>query len=70
MERQYVSSTNISSIGYSVENKILEVEFVNGYLYEYYYVPEYEYIQLMQASSCGRYFNMNIRDCYEFNQLR
>ncbi|RZK33075.1 MAG: KTSC domain-containing protein [Hymenobacter sp.] len=70
MERQYVTSSNLRSVGYSAEERILEIEFVNGTLYEYYEVPESEYQYLIQASSCGRYFNMNIRDSYEHNQLR
>lgn len=30
MERQYVSSSNIASIGYDPDNQVLEIEFLSG----------------------------------------
>lgn len=43
MERQYVSSSNIASIGYDASDMILEVEFLNGAIYQYYDVPQSVY---------------------------
>lgn len=37
MKRIPVSSTNVASVGY--ENQVLEVEFLNGSVYQYFYVP-------------------------------
>lgn len=36
MERQYVSSSNIASIGYDPDNQVLEIEFLSGAVYQYY----------------------------------
>lgn len=65
MERQAVSSSNISSVGYDTDSETLEVEFVKtGKLYEYYNVPQFEYDRLLDAPSIGIYFNANIRNSY------
>lgn len=64
MERTPVSSSNLSSIGYDNSSCILEIEFQHGGIYQYYDVPEYVYIELMNASSVGSYFSHNIRNAY------
>jgi hypothetical protein len=65
MERQAVSSSNISSVGYDIDSETLEVEFVKtGKVYEYYNVPKFEFDRLLEASSIGIYFNANIRNSY------
>jgi hypothetical protein len=40
MNRQRVESSNIAAIGYESASATLEVEFMNGTLYEYYGVPK------------------------------
>lgn len=57
MDRKYVSSSNISSIG----SQVLEVEFLNGSIYQYYDVPEALYAGLMAADSHGKYLNEYIK---------
>jgi len=37
VKRIPVSSTNVASVGY--ENQVLVVEFLNGSVYQYFYVP-------------------------------
>ena len=64
-----VSSSNVSSIGYEYSENVLYVEFNNGAIYKYYYVPEYEYEQLLNASSVGSYLWSNIRDIYEYEKI-
>lgn len=61
MERQYVSSSNIASIGYDPENMILEIEFLNGSVYQYYDVPQSIYEGLMAADSHGKYLSTYIK---------
>ncbi len=51
MYRQPVSSTRVASIGW--ENNILQVEFKNGSVYNYYDVTKSEYISLMHSDSIG-----------------
>lgn len=55
MERQYVSSSNIASIGYDPVNMVLEIEFLNGAVYQYYDVPQSIYDGLMAADSHGKF---------------
>ena len=50
-----VKSSNIFAIGYDTNTKILQVEFKNGSVYEYYEVPENIYVAFMDADSKGRF---------------
>ncbi|MDP4280182.1 MAG: KTSC domain-containing protein [Dehalococcoides mccartyi] len=61
MERIPVDSSNLASIGYDVASFTLEVEFINGTIYQYSGVPENEYNGLMSASSKGSYLNQQIK---------
>lgn len=61
MDRKYVLSSDIASIGYNSMSHILEVEFLNGSIYRYYNVPEALYEGLMAADSHGKYLNEYIK---------
>lgn len=61
MDRRYVSSSNIASIGYDSIAQVLEVEFLNGAVYQYYDVPEELYEGLMAANSHGKNLNEFIK---------
>ncbi len=69
MERTSVSSSNIGAIGYEPETQTLEVEFLNGSVYQYAGVPVDEYAAMMNADSKGKYLNANIKGCYSFTKL-
>lgn len=69
MDRQPVASSNIASIGYENETETLEVEFLNGSIYEYRNVPLVVYEELMSASSYGSYFNREIRTAYAYEKV-
>lgn len=69
MDRYTVSSSNISSVGYDPAAETLEVEFVNGSIYQYYNVPENMYQQLMNESSKGRFLNAYIRNSYPYTRV-
>jgi hypothetical protein len=69
MERTSVSSSNISAIGYDPDTQILEVEFLNGSVYEYSGVPSSEHDGLMNADSKGKYLHANIKKIYAFVKL-
>lgn len=62
MNRQYVSSSDIQSVGY--ENGTLEVAFHSGGIYQYLNVPENVYRNFMCSSSHGQYFHAHIKDVY------
>jgi hypothetical protein len=69
LDRKYVSSSNIHSIGYDAENQILEVESNSGGIYQYFGVPEYVYDELMAASSHGTYLHQNIKGRYQYKRI-
>jgi len=69
MERVYVSSSNIRSIGYDAESLTLEIEFNSGAVYQYQGVPQAEYDVLMNAGSKGTYFNANIKNQFQCVKL-
>ncbi len=70
MEMQQVSSSNIHSVGYDEENRLLSIEFHSGGIYQYSNVPEAVHRGLMCASSKGSYFQRFIKDHYTFRQMR
>lgn len=51
MERFPVSSSRISNVGW--ENSILEIQFKDGAVYQYYNVAEYEYENFINSYSLG-----------------
>lgn len=64
MNRQYVDSSMITSIGYDTLTCTLEVEFKNGTVWQYHEFPEYMWYEFESAESKGKYFNANIRKQY------
>jgi len=60
INRVRVKSSNIHSIGYSIELKIIQVQFLNGSVYEYYDVPLYLYEAFLKADSKGKFLNGNL----------
>ncbi|MBE9140925.1 KTSC domain-containing protein [Nodosilinea sp. LEGE 07088] len=61
MGRIKVSSSNIASIGYEPNSRVLEIEFINGAVYQYSDVPKLVYEGLMAASSHGSFLDKNIK---------
>ena len=70
MLRQVVSSQIIQSIGYDSEFGVLEVEFRNGWIYEYEDVPAAVYRELMAAPSQGKYLKRHVVDTYTTRRTR
>lgn len=64
MERQYVDSSMISSIGYDYLSSILEIEFKNGIVWNYPNFPEYLWHEFEIADSKGKFFHLNIKKQY------
>jgi len=65
-----VTSSNIESVGYAENVKILYVKFLNGNLYSYKGVPLNKYNELVNASSVGKYLNQNIKGTYSYVQVK
>lgn len=64
MDRTPVSSSTVGSIGYDADSQILEVEFLNGSVYQYLNVPREEFDQFQSAASKGSYLARNIKNRY------
>ena len=69
MERVRVSSSNVASVGYYEDSQTLEVEFLNGSVYQYFDVPEQIYIGLRDADSVGGYLAANIKGVYRYSKV-
>ena len=69
MNRLSVSSSSLRSVGYDAVQKILEFEFQNGRVYQYFRVPAKVFRGLTEAPSLGSFFNAAIRNIYPFARL-
>ena len=69
MFREAVQSTNIRSVGYEEATETLEVEFVNGSIYQYVNVPVNVHAEFMYASSKGRFHHLYIKDSYAHSRI-
>jgi hypothetical protein len=61
MERIPVLSSVIRSVGYDNLTSTLEIEFVNGGIYQYSGLPAEIHAALMSSGSKGSYFDQYIR---------
>ena len=55
MHRTNVESSNVKSLGFDREAKVLEVEYRSGHVYQYTDVMPDEYAALLAAESKGRH---------------
>lgn len=69
MDREPVSSSNLSSVGYDPASETLEIEFNNGRVYQYYNVPQFMHDRMMEAPSIGVFFNAEIKNAYSCSQV-
>lgn len=69
MDREAVSSSNIASVGYDESSGVLEVEFLNGAVYEYFDVPAQLYADFRAAASLGAFLNSQIRNRFRYQRI-
>ena len=69
MLRQRVSSSNIVSVGYDEDQRILEIVFVGGRVYHYLEVPPERVLSLLRAESKGRYLNSEIKPHFRYRAV-
>ena len=70
MERTYVDSSMITSVGFDSTTCMLEVEFKkNGQVWQYFDVPESSYLEMRAASSIGKFFNANILKHFQESRI-
>lgn len=65
-----VNSTLLFSVTYAVGESILQLEFCDGAIYNYFAVPEVIVNGLLAADSKGSYFNRRIRRYFRYTRLR
>ncbi len=70
MERKKISASNIRSVGYDARNRMLEVEFSNGGIYQYSGVSEEVHRRFMNSPSPGSYFPDIIEEDFPAKRLR
>lgn len=66
MQRTSVDSSVMVAVGYDADSQTLEIEFVNGHLYQYLDVPSALHDELLASDSAGGYFNASIRGHYRY----
>lgn len=69
MIRRPVQSSNLRTVGYDKETKILEIEFIKGGVYQYFDVSESVYLELVSADSKGTYFQKHIRGRFRYRRI-
>jgi hypothetical protein len=67
--RFQVTSSSISTIGYSPTTQEMEVVFNRGAIYRYAGVPALVFASFFLAASKGRYFNSNVKNRYAFHRV-
>ena len=62
-----VVSSNLEAIGYGSETQILRVMFKES-VYDYFDVPQYEFDNLLNAESKGKYHAAHIKFSYRYKR--
>ncbi|MBW4474716.1 MAG: KTSC domain-containing protein [Stenomitos rutilans HA7619-LM2] len=70
MQRQAVVSSDLQSVGYDEASRVLEIEFKNNTVYQYFGVPAGEHRGLMSAASHGKYLHAHIKNAYPYERVR
>ena len=68
MKRKTVKSSNIKSVGYDIDNSVLELEFNTGAVYCYMNVDLKTVVEFIFADSVGKYFAANIKNRFKFEK--
>ncbi len=69
MNRIYVMSSDIKSIGYDEGSCVLEIEFLDSSIHQYKNVPMIAHLALMTARAKGLHFRSYIQDNYPSTQI-
>lgn len=69
MRRVPVESRAVASVGYDREHATLEIEFIDGDVYQYFLVPASVHREFLASDSLGNYFAAHIRNRYEYRRL-
>lgn len=70
MQRKRVASSELFSVGYDEETKNLEIELLNGSIYQYKGVARMIYEELLSSTAKYRYYTRYIRNSFPFDKLQ
>ena len=70
MNRTYVMSTDIKSIGYDEPTRTLEIEFLDSRIRQYENVPRIAHLSLMTAPAKGLHYLTEIKNVYPGKAIR
>jgi hypothetical protein len=69
MNRMVVESSSLTSVSYSPDQAILQIEFRDGTIYDFFDVPWTAAQQFLQADSKGGHFNAKIRNVFRCQRV-
>lgn len=69
MQRIPVESSDIVSIGYDPKSRVLEIEFKENRVYQYFDVEQRVYDLFLKADSYGEYFYAHINKHYRYERV-
>jgi hypothetical protein len=64
-----VESGTLATVGYEAIGGLLQLEFRNGAVYQYFGVPAAVHQTLLSAGSKGNFFNRSIRGRFRYSQV-
>lgn len=70
MKREPLDSSSLASAGYDAARRVMEVEFLNGGVYEYGEMPEEVYHDFLAAESKGVFLNRVIKPNHPCRRLQ
>jgi hypothetical protein len=65
-----LDSGSLRAARYEEPELVLEVEFCDGAIHRYSWVPERTFQELLRADSKGRFFNLHIRKTFPSHRIR
>ena len=63
-------STSIARFGYEEASNVLWIEYQTGHKYKYLDVPQDVFEQMKSAPSKGQFVNQNIKDKYDYEEVK
>lgn len=69
MKRAPVDSSAVVSVGYDESQQILELEYIDGDVYQYFDVPKALHLALLDAPSIGQFVNTEIKGTFRYEKI-
>ncbi len=69
MERQFIESSVIKSIGYDAQSSTLEIEFNSVEVWQYFDFRESLWYEFESSESQGKFFNREIKNQYSESRV-